>query len=221
MILIELVTLQAHRYYKRMKELDFIRKYYDHDDPSHDWSHIMRVVNLCQIMGELYHANMKILVAAAYLHDIVNIPKNSEKRSDASFLAAQKTKKLLIDQDFSEDEINEVAQIVLEHSFSANLKATSIESEILQDADKLDSIGAIGIMRWATVGTLIKAKYYHLDDPKAQNRQLDDKSYSLDHFEVKLLKIYDRLNTDWAKAEGLKRMNFMKSFLSQLDCEIS
>ncbi|EPZ49596.1 HD domain protein [Bacteriovorax sp. BAL6_X] len=200
--------------------LDKIRSYYDHDDPSHDWSHVIRVTQLCEKLSQGYEVNLRVLIASAYLHDIINIPKNSEHRSKASTLAAQKAKSLLVESDYADNEIEHIAQIILEHSYSANLKASSIESEILQDADKLDAMGAIGVMRWASCGTKMKSKYYHLEDPWAKDRSLDDKSYSLDHFERKLLKLNDRLNTEAGKEEGRRRLDFFHSFLTQLKTEI-
>lgn len=195
-------------------------KYYPKNDPSHNWSHIVRVIDLCSKLSADLEIDYKVLTPAAVLHDIVNIPKNSIHRENASKLAAEKAKKLLQNFSFTQNELENISQIILEHSYSANLKASSIESEILQDADKLDSMGAIGIMRWCTVGSKMNASYYHPHDPLAKNRELNDKLFSLDHFETKLLKLYQRLNTERAKIEGQKRLQFMKSFLEQLKSEI-
>lgn len=200
--------------------MEEVKKYYDHDDPSHDWSHILRVVNLCETFAEELKANKKVLLGAAYLHDIVNVPKNSEFRSQASRIAAEKAKDLLDQSEYSDEEIDMIAQVIIEHSYSANLKPTSLESQILQDADKLDAMGAIGVMRWTTCGTKMKSRYYHLEDPWGENRELDDKLYSLDHFDKKLLHLYDRLNTKPGKKEGRKRLDFFNLFLDQLKSEI-
>ncbi len=197
-----------------------IKKYYTHDDPSHDWSHILRVSNLCERFARELGADLKVLIPAAYLHDIINIPKNSKHRHKASELASKKSVEILGESEFSSEEITKIGTIVLEHSYSANISPSSIESAILQDADKLDGMGAIGVMRWATVGCRMKASYYDLEDPWAENRELDDKSYSLDHFKTKLLKLYDRLNTAPAKIEGQRRLDFYQSFLAQLETEI-
>lgn len=197
-----------------------IKRYYDHDDPSHDWSHVLRVKEVCLKLAKDHDVSEKVLITAAYLHDIINIPKNSIHRDKASSLAADKARVLLDGHDFSEAEISHIAQVILEHSYSANLKPSSIESAILQDADKLDAMGAIGVMRWASCGTKMKSKYYHPDDPWGENRSLDDKSYSLDHFEEKLLKLNGRLNTQGAKEEGKRRLAFFHAFLDQLRSEI-
>lgn len=205
---------------EELRKYSEFKKYYSHGDPSHDWSHIIRVVEICEKLSSGYEVNFRILTPAAVLHDVVNVPKNSKQRSNASELAANKAAKLLNSYDFSQDEIRQISQIIIEHSYSANLTPSSLESQILQDADKLDSMVAIGIMRWNTVGCKMGASYYDQLDPFAKDRELDDKQFSLDHFETKLLKLYDRLNTENGRIEGMKRLSFMKDFLSQLRSEI-
>lgn len=200
--------------------LNKIKKYYDHGDPSHDWSHVLRVSKLCTNFAQELDADLDLLIPAAFLHDIVNIPKNSAKRHLASEFAANKAKELLEGEGYSDLETQKISRIVLEHSYSANITPTSLESAILQDADKLDGMGAIGVMRWATVGAKMKACYYNIEDPYAKDRELDDKNYSLDHFETKLLKLYDRLNTEPGKREGKKRLDFYHIFLERLKNEI-
>jgi len=154
------------------------------------------------------------------MHDMINIPKDHHLRSKASELSSKKAKEILKSTAYNEEEIGQISQIILEHSYSANLKATSIESEILQDIDKLDAIGAIGIMRWATVGARMNAKYYEPIDPWAKERELNDQKFSLDHFENKLLHLNKRLNTDIAKEVGRSRQSLMLQFINQLKTEL-
>ncbi|MGK0366903.1 MAG: hypothetical protein ACI9QD_000033 [Thermoproteota archaeon] len=201
--------------------LEKIKKYYDNGDPSHDWLHIERVTALCESMAANLGADLRILLPAAYLHDVINIPKDSKLRSQASSLAATKAGEILVTEDFSKSEIERITQVILEHSFSANIKASSLESQILQDADKLDGMGAIGVMRWVTCGTKMKSSYYHAGDPWGSDRELDDRAYSLDHFEEKLLRLNERLNTNPGKLEGKKRLDFFNLFLAQLKTEIN
>lgn len=200
--------------------LERAKPFYDNGDPSHDFSHIHRVLQTCQQLGRQEAADLNILLPAAILHDIVNIPKNSDKRSKASELAAEKASKILKECDYSDEEIERIYNVILEHSFSLGKKPTSIESEVLQDADKLDALGAIGIMRMVTCGTRMGASYYHQEDPFADHRELDDKSFSLDHFERKLFKLPEMMNTSSAKVEATKRREVMKTFLISLQDEI-
>tara|TARA_R110002072_G_scaffold64203_4_gene159621 strand:+ start:66156 stop:66782 length:627 start_codon:yes stop_codon:yes gene_type:complete len=206
-----------------MKEetLNRIKPYYQTGDPSHDWNHIRRVVNTCYKFGKALGADLEVLIPAAYLHDVVSIPKNSDERSQASQMAANLAAKILEEEGLSKSVIEKICQVIKEHSFSSGLKATSLEAQILQDADRLDAMGAIGVMRWNTCGTLMKASYYHADDPWGVDRKLDDRHYSLDHFETKLLRLKEMLNTEPAKKEGEKRNQFFLTFLSSLRDELN
>ena len=204
----------------KFREFEIFKEYYENGDPAHDWSHILRVVNTVVILSKELNVDTKLLVPATFLHDVVNVSKNDSKRKTASSQAANKAKELLVDFGFSNTELSTIAEIIREHSYSAGLPPTTIESEILQDADTLDSLGAIGIMRWISIGTAMNAKFYKESDPYALNRELNDKEYSLDHFQTKLLKLYDRLNTIPARNIGKRRIEFMNDFLGQLKREI-
>ncbi|EQC46260.1 HD domain-containing protein [Bacteriovorax sp. Seq25_V] len=197
-----------------------IKNFYLNDDPAHDWLHIQRLLKQGIDFGTHLGASLSILLPAILIHDIINIPKGSRLRSKASLLSANKTKELLGKTDYTDKEIESIAQVVLEHSYSANLPATSLESEILQDIDKLDAMGAIGVMRWAATSAKMKSKFYDEDNPWAEGRELNDFQFALDHFETKLLKLEGRLNTEIAKKEGQKRLQFFYEFLSQLKAEI-
>lgn len=190
------------------------------DDPGHDFAHLTRVVNMARHIGERMSANLEVLLPAAYLHDVVNVPKNHPDRLRASQMAAIKAKALLLEMGYSATEQEQIAQAILEHSYSAGHKASSLESAILQDADRLDALGAVGIMRTVSCGALMKASYYHLEEPVAQTRALDDKSYTLDHFYVKLFKLADRMNTPVAQELARRRVQFMNDFVAQLSKEI-
>lgn len=91
----------------------------------------------------------------------------------------------------------------------------------MQDADRLDALGAVGIFRTASCGVTMGASYYHPEDPFAENRELDDKSYTIDHFYRKLLKLPDQMNTAAARAEAHRRAEFMRQFLAEFKQEIS
>jgi uncharacterized protein len=189
---------------------------YNNGDPGHDFAHICRVVELVKKLGRDEGANLEVLIAAAYLHDIVNLPKDHTKRSQASELAATRSRKILQDIGYDEELIEKNCVVVLEHSYALGKKPSSIESSILQDADRLDALGAIGIMRTVSCGCRLGASYYDIDEPIADSRNLDDKRFTLDHFYVKLFKLPELMNTDSAK-----RIEFMKIFVEQLRSEIT
>ncbi|WP_052610362.1 HD domain-containing protein [Bacteriovorax sp. BSW11_IV] len=197
-----------------------VRPKYTSLDPSHDFAHIERVVQIAKKLAEIEKADVEIVMAAAYLHDIVNLPKDHPQRSRASELAAASAQRILVEIEFDPKKIENVCNAVLEHSFSRGFRPSSLESAIVQDADRLDALGAIGIMRTVTCGALMKASYYNVDDPMAKERSYDDKNFTLDHFYVKLYKLKDLMNTSAAKEEADHRISFMKSFVAQLMKEI-
>ena len=194
--------------------------YESNGDPSHDFSHIERVVSLALKVGEVENANLNILIPAVYLHDIVNVPKNSSKRESASELAANMASGILKEAGYSDDDIEKIYTVIVEHSYSLGRRPTTIESAVLQDCDKLDGLGAIGIMRAITCGTRMKASYYNVEDPLAIKRSRNDKKYTIDHFEEKLYKLPALMNTDMGRVEAEKRVEYMKGFINQLQNEI-
>jgi uncharacterized protein len=174
----------------------------------------------CKRIGATVGADLALLLPAAILHDVVNLPKNHPDRLAASSQAARKSEEILRDSGYGETEIQRIAEIITEHSYSLGKKPSSIESAVLQDADKLDALGAIGIMRTVTCGCRLGAAYYSGQDPFAATRKLNDKAFTLDHFYQKLFKLPELMNTETAKAEARERVAFMRAFLDQLRSEI-
>jgi uncharacterized protein len=199
---------------------DIIRIKYNNGDPGHDFAHIMRVVATCKKLGAQVGANLDVLIPAAMLHDIVNVPKDHPERTLASQKAADEAKNILKQLKYSQEEVDRISTVITEHSYSLGKKPSSIESGILQDADRLDALGAIGIMRTVSCGCLLKASYYDVEDPFAKSRDLNDKKFTVDHFFTKLFKLPETFNTPEAKVEANKRIVFMKAFLEQLGREI-
>jgi len=207
---------------KRIPRLfELAKNFYTDDDPGHDLAHIERVMKTCGSLAALEQADPAITLAGALLHDIVNLPKDHPERKNASRMAAARAQGLLAESGFSPSEIAHVQQVILEHSFSLGLRPSSIEAAVVQDADRLDALGAIGILRATTCGSRLGASYYHRQDPLASDRPLDDKSFTIDHFFTKLFKLPELMNTASAKAEAAKRVEFMRGFLQQLEQEIT
>lgn len=193
-----------------------VKPFYSPDDPAHDWPHIERVAANAIMMAEGEPVDLACLLAAVYCHDLVNLPKNHPDRTQASRFAAEKAHPLLLESGFTLEESQKIQQAIVEHSFSKGLRPTSLEAAIVQDADRLDTLGAIGILRCASVNTQMKTSFYDSIDPLARERELDDKKFMLDHYFVKLFKIPELMNTNKAKQEAEKRMAFMKVFLNTL-----
>lgn len=206
---------------KRIQNLiPLVKSYYNTTDPAHDWAHVGRVAATAKILSEDQDVNLECVLAGVYCHDLINLPKDSPDRKNASTLAAKEAEPLLIEAGFNEQEIVIIKKAIIEHSFSKGLKPSCLEAAIVQDADRLDALGAIGILRCAAVNTQMKASFYDPFDPLAEMRELDDKSFMLDHYFVKLFKLPELMNTPQGKALGFKRIEFMKNFIGELTKEI-
>jgi Predicted HD superfamily hydrolase len=165
-------------------------------------------------------ADEKLVLSAALLHDIVSYPKSSKRSKFSSIDSAKKSKIILKKYGFSEKEITIVSDAIKDHSFSQNKVPETLEGKILQDADRLDALGAIGIARvFATSGSLNRP-FYNIDDPFCTKRNPDDDLWAIDHFFNKLLKLESLMNTRSGKIEAKKRTNVLQEFLKQLKDEI-
>ncbi|PQJ62011.1 HD domain-containing protein [Photobacterium angustum] len=189
-------------------------------DAAHDKAHVLRVVKVAKQLAKQEQARLNITLAAAYLHDCVAVAKNDPRRKQASILAANKAIEFLSEKKLLVEHHDEIHHAIVAHSFSADIKPLTLEAKIVQDADRLDALGAIGLTRCIQVGTSLGRPLYALDDPFCQKRQPDDTTYTLDHFYIKLLGLADTMQTDAAKIEAVKRIEFMKSYLLQLESEI-
>ena len=190
------------------------------NDAAHQLDHIIRVVKTAQQIGEQENADIHVITAAAFCHDVVCYPKNSELRASSSLHAAQKTKDHLIQLGYKETFCQQVYDAISAHSYSAEIDAKTLEAKIVQDADRIDALGAIGVIRCIQVGASLNSQLYQLDDPFCQNRTPIDKKFTIDHFYQKLLSLPDTMNTKTGKKIAQERVAFMKQFLSQLAKEI-
>jgi Predicted HD superfamily hydrolase len=176
---------------------------------------------MCRKMMATEGGDHRLLTAATILHDCVVVEKNSPDRSRASRLAADKARDELSKRNWEAADIDAVAHAIEAHSFTANITPRSIEAKILQDADRLDAIGAVGIARCFYVAGRLNSALYHPDDPKADNRMLDDRRYAVDHFGAKLLGLADGFQTETGQALASSRHQRMLVFLDGLYDEIA
>ncbi len=190
-------------------------------DPSHDFLHISRVYKWALRIGQKEGADLRILLPAALLHDLVNLSKDHPHRAKASAMSAAAAERVLSEHGYNKSECLKISDTIIEHSFSLGKKPSSLESAVLQDADRLDALGAIGIMRMVTCGSLMSRVYYHGEDPFAKDRPIDDGNYTIDHMYKKLFKLPQLMNTEIAFREAQDRVKFMESFNKQLAHEIT
>ncbi len=190
------------------------------NDSAHDFEHTMRVYKNAQKICKKEKANEKLVLSAALLHDIVSYPKSDKRSKISSIESAKKSKKILEKLNFSKEEITIILGAILDHSFSQNKIPKTIEGKILQDADRLDALGAIGIARVFATGGSLKRPFYNIDDPFCKRRIPNDKTWTVDHFFQKLIKLESLMNTKSGKAEAKKRTRILKEFLNQLKQEL-
>lgn len=190
------------------------------NDPAHDYSHILRVYKNAQKIAKHEKANSKLVLAAVLLHDIIQFPKSDPRNKTASEKSTILAKKILQKHDFEESEIAIICDAIRDHSYSRGKTPQTIEGKILQDADRLDALGAIGIARTFSVGGSEKRPIYNESDPFCRIRKPDDNSWTVDHFYRKLLLLEKKMNTNTGKALAKKRTKLMMNFLSDLKQEI-
>lgn len=192
-----------------------------HDSSGHDWWHIYRVWNLAKLIGKKEDVDLHLVELAALLHD-----SDDWKLSDKNQENLPNARRLLIEKNVSKDIIEKVVVIINEVSFKGagvETKPTSTEAMVVQDADRLDAIGAIGIARTFAYGGF-KNQPLHLPNAKPifHNNFEEYKSTrtsTINHFYEKLLLLKDRLNTDTAKELAIQRHKFMEQFLEQFYLE--
>ncbi|ELB1481894.1 HD domain-containing protein [Vibrio parahaemolyticus] len=190
-------------------------------DAAHDIEHVKRVVKTAKQLCDEENADIAIVLPAAYLHDCFTYPKDHPNRKQSSAIAAKKAIAYLESIQYPQHYHDTIAHAIEAHSFSANIRPNTLEAQIVQDADRLDALGAIGVTRCIQVSTHFNAQLYNDDDMFAKERELNDKQFTVDHFQTKLFKIVDTMNTESAKLEANKRKAFMQTYLKQLHDEVT
>ena len=189
-------------------------------DAGHDLAHIRRVVHWAERLGAEEGADPQIVIPASWLHDVVTVAKDSPERASASGLAAQEaTAWLRQSAAFPGEKIPAVAHAIEAHSFSAGIEPQTPEARVVQDADRLDALGAIGIARCYAMSSVFGSALVHPEDPvpgETPSRDLDDKRYATDHFYTKLLLLPAAMRTASGRREAERRVAFMRGFLDQL-----
>jgi uncharacterized protein len=173
-------------------------------------------------MEEGSEADELVLLAAAYFHDWVSLPKNHPQRSDSSRLSAEKMVELLrgVFRDFPAEKVEGVRHAIHAHSFSAGVKPETVEARILQDADRMEALGAIGAARTFYIAGQLSTQLFESEDPLAMERALDDRHYALDHFQVKLYKLPGLMNTAAGRRLAERNAEWLRLFAEKMDKEI-
>jgi len=190
-------------------------------DAAHDLSHIKRVVKNTVYLTEIETVDAWITLPAACLHDCVAVAKDSALRAQGSRLAAEAARGFLQSIDYPARLLDDIAHAIEAHSYSAGIEPRTPEARVVQDADRLDSLGAIGIARCLLVGGRLDRPLCAPDDPFCDERPPDDGRYTIDHFYAKLLKLPSTMQTEAGRAEAERRAALMRRYLDDLRAEIA
>lgn len=190
-------------------------------DGAHDMGHLDRVWRACRLIAMDEPADPDILGAAAYFHDAINLPKDSPRRATASRQSADLAVTELGAMGFPAAKLPAVHHAILAHSFSAGIAPETAEARILQDADRIEALGAIGIARMFLISGQMGGGMFDATDPMALNRPLDDRRFALDHIQSKLTRIADTMQTATGRDIAAERLEWMESFRTRLLHELS
>ena len=190
------------------------------NDGAHDASHLERVWRSAQaLLAHHPEADALVVLAACYLHDLVNLPKDDPERSQASTRSARLACAQLTALGFPPERLDAVAHAIAAHSFSAAIAATTIEAKIVQDADRLDALGAVGLARMFYVAGSMGRALAHPSDPLADARPLDDRAWTLDHVMVKLAQLPGMMGTEAGRALANERLGRLLAFRREFAAE--
>lgn len=190
-------------------------------DPGHGLVHLRRVVATATRLTAEEGARIDIVLPGAWLHDCVHVAKDSPDRARASRLAAAHAVSFLQREGYPPEAVPAIGHAIEAHSYSAGIAPQTLEARVVQDADRLDALGAIGVARCIAVGAAMGRSLYEPDDPFCERRPPDDSGASVDHFYAKLLKLAGTMQTPAGRREAERRTAFIRGFIAQLRSEIS
>ena len=200
----------------------FVKQQLENAEGGHDWFHIERVYKNALLIAEGVDCDLIVVKLGALLHDIAD----SKFHGGDETVAPKTARTFLESQNVSEDIILHVIAIIENISFKGGnfeKKFNSKELEIVQDADRLDAIGAIGIARTFNYGGFKNRPLYNPNIQPNMNMNKEEyknsESPTLNHFYEKLLLLKDKMNTETGKKIAQKRHDFMVTFLSQFYAE--
>ena len=201
---------------------DWLAAHHTTDDAAHDISHFRRVWMTAKKILENEDADPLVVLTACYFHDIVSLPKNDPERSHSSHMAAQKTRQILRRDfpDFPPERYDAAAHAIEAHSFSAGIAPQTREAKIVQDADRLEALGAIGLARVFAVSGALGVALFDAQDPFAESRALDDRAYALDHFQTKLLRLPETMQTAVGRELARHNADYLIQFMAKLSAEL-
>lgn len=189
-------------------------------DAAHDAAHIERVASTARRLAETESAQLDVVIPAAWLHDCVVRPKDAPDRAEAARLSASAAASFLKKAGYPTQWIPDIEHAIAAHSYSGTTPPDTLEAQVVQDADRLDALGAIGLARCFTVGGALDRPLYNPDDPFCEDRAPDDDTYTLDHVYAKLLRLPNTMQTETGRNEAERRASFLRTYLDRLRNEL-
>jgi uncharacterized protein len=222
---------------KFQKIKDLVAQVLDQDrDPTHDIDHIMRVYRLALTIARTEsNVDLEVLQAAALLHDIGGAREAADAsgRTDHAVVGAEMAQPILAELGFAAEQIKHIQACILSHRYRTDNKPATIEAKIVHDADKLETVGAIGIARsfswigkhrayiYKKVANIADYARQNLTEGKINGRIMDKSQHSIQlNYETKDKFLLDNLYTETAKKIGAERLAYYKGFLDRLDQEV-
>ncbi|MEI8224196.1 MAG: HD domain-containing protein [bacterium] len=193
------------------------------NDPSHDREHIKRVLLAAKKIQQKEGGDLEIIIPAVIFHDVITYPKNdprSKLSTEESAAFAQDILERYRGYHYPSEKITQVTTCILECSWSKGLTATTWESKILQDADRLEATGVIAVMRTFTSGGQMNRPLYNHLDPFCKLGVPEGVGASLDLFYQRLLKVLPTLHSKTAHKMATRRTLFLQLFLSEFEQEL-
>ncbi len=192
----------------------FIREYFEGEGSGHDYWHSLHVYQTAMKLAETEGGNTEIVALAALLHDVDDYKLVGEEAEKC-----QQAKEFLRSVSYPEEGIAEICDIIERVSFSSGLTEETLEGKIVQDADRLDGMGAMGIARAFAYGGAHGREIYNPEvearEDMTKEEYRKNKGSSVNHFYEKLLKLKDLMNTETAKKMAEERHQFMVEFLEE------
>jgi uncharacterized protein len=207
---------------KSMLTVEQARELYRGAESGHDFDHVLRVLALAERLARAEGADLEIVHTAALLHDIARADEDETRGDDHAQMAAERASALLLARGMAPSKVDAVAHAIAAHRFRSSAPPQTLEAKILYDADKLDSIGAIGIARaFAISGALNQRLWSEVpSDAVATRNQRNAEHTAVAEFVVKLSKIRERVYTQTAHQIAEERHAFMTDFFERLEQEV-
>lgn len=193
---------------------------------AHDLEHILRVRTWAMRLAPGAGTDVELAGATALVHDLVFVPKDGPDRALGGERSAAAAPAILAAAGYAADDIVHIAEAVRTSSWSRGLLPTNALGVVLQDADRLDAMGAIGLLRTAACGQFMSradrpGRFYDPLDPLAgHGRAVDDRRQVVDHLHAKLLHLHQGMHLPMARAEAARRHHWMHDFLAELAAEL-